>query len=132
MVNDLASLGMLFGGALLGMTLFVILLGFAVYIYQAIALMTIARKTRTKNGWLAFIPVANLYLMTQVAKAPWWTILLFLLVFIPMIGTFVVLFVYGWWWWKIAEARKMPGWLGILMVIPVVNLVVIGYIAWAK
>jgi hypothetical protein len=35
-------------------------------------------------------------------------------------------------WWKIAEAVKRPGWWGILLIIPIVNLVVIGLMAWGK
>jgi hypothetical protein len=31
----------------------------------------------------------------------------------------------------VAEARNKPNWWGILMIVPVVNLIVPGYLAWA-
>jgi hypothetical protein len=104
----------------------------AIYIYTALVLMTIAKKTNTPNPWLAWIPVANLYLMTRIAGVPWWTLLIVLFAgFIPFIGGLVSLVITIWWWWKIAEARKKPGWFGILMLIPIVNLVIMGVIAWS-
>jgi hypothetical protein len=34
-------------------------------------------------------------------------------------------------WMAIAEARKKPNWWGILTIVPVVQLIVPGYLAWA-
>ncbi len=117
-------------GLLAGFLVVALVIGIAVYIYMALALMTIAKKTKTPNGWLAWIPIANLYLMTQIAGVPAWTMLAFLLVIIPFIGGLAFMAVYIWWWWKIAEVRKKEGWLSILMIIPIVNLIIIGIIAW--
>ena len=103
----------------------------AVYVYMAWALMVIAQKTNTPNAWLAWIPIGNLYLMTQIAGVPWWTILVFLLLLIPLLNL-GVLAVYIWWWWKIAEKRGMPGWYGVLAAIPLLNLIFQGIIAWGK
>jgi len=115
-------------GAFIGLFLIIVILA---YVYFALALLTIAKKTKTKNEWLAWIPIANMYLMTQIAKVPWWTLLIVLFAgVIPYIGTLVAVGITVWWWWKIAEARKYPGWFGILMLIPLVNFVVIGIIAW--
>ena len=118
-------------GALAGaISLFVLLI---TYIYSSFALMTIAKKTKTKRAWLAWIPIANLYLMTQIAKVDWWTMLIVLFAsLIPIIGPLVSIAIIAWWWWKIAERTKKPEWLGLLMIIPVINLVVIGILAWAK
>ncbi|MEK6932582.1 MAG: hypothetical protein AABW56_02190 [Nanoarchaeota archaeon] len=115
-----------------GFLLAIIIIGIASYIYTALALMAIAQKTKTKNPWLAWIPIANLYLMTQIGKVPWWTILFLILAFIPFLGTIVAVALTIFLWWKIAEARKMEGWLGVLTVIPLVNWIVIGIIAWKK
>ena len=68
-----------------GMITFFIFIGTFSYIYTALALMTIAQKTKTKNPWLAWIPIANLYLMTQIGKVPWWTILFLILSFFPFL-----------------------------------------------
>ena len=103
--------------------LFVLLISIAAYIYQAIVLTTIAKKTKTKDEWLAWIPIAMIYLMTKIAKVSGWFTLLF---FVPVIN----LIVYVWLWWKIAEARQKPGWMALLMIIPIANLVIMGIIAW--
>ena len=115
-----------------GVFLFALIIGIAIYIYFAFALMAIAKKTKTPNGWLAFIPIANIYLMTQIAKLPGWYTLGILAIIIPVIGgiAFMVLFVY--FWWKIAEEIGKPAWWGILMIIPIVNLVMVGIMAWGK
>ena len=104
----------------------------AMYIYLAVALMTIAKKTKTPNGWLAFIPIANVYLMTQIAGLPAWYTLAVLLPIIPWLGSLAMLVAIVFFWWKIAEAIKRPGWWGVLVVVPIVNLVIIGIMAWGK
>lgn len=114
------------------MIVFVLLLGLAVYIYMSLALMKIAERTKTKDGWLAFIPFANIYLMTQIAKVPsWWTIGV-LLAFIPFIGGILLLILTTYLWWQIAERLKRPGWWALLLLIPIVNFVIIGIMAWGK
>ncbi len=100
------------------------------YVYGAICLMKIAGKTRTPNGWLAFIPIANLYLITQVAGVAWWTMFAFLLSFIPAVGSIAFMVVVVWWWWKICENVRKPGWWSLLMLIPIVNLIVLGILAF--
>ena len=116
-------------GAALMFALIVVL---AVYIYSALALMTIANKTKTKNSWLAFIPIANIYLMTQIAGLSGLWTLVILAGFIPVIGTMAVLAAMVYFWYLIAEKWKRPGWWGILFIIPIVNLVVMGILAWGK
>ncbi len=105
-----------------GTVFFVFLI--AGYIYASLAVMTIATKTNTPNGWLAWIPIANLFLMLQIARKPLWWLILFL---IPLVNIVILIMV----WMAIAEARHKPNWWGILMIVPLVNLVVPGYLAWA-
>ena len=119
-------------GALLAMATVFLLIFLAVYIYSALALMTIARRTKTPNGWLAWIPIVNTYLLVQMAKHPWWHIFALLLYMIPAVGQWAFLAVSAFWWWKIAESLKRDGWQGILMIIPIVNLVMLGVFAWSK
>ena len=111
--------------AFLGAFLYIFLIfAIALYVYHALALQVIADKTRTPNGWLAWIPIANLYLMAEIGKKPiWW----FLLCFVPIVNfVFIILL-----WVGVAEARQKPSWWGILIIVPVVNLIVPGYLAWA-
>src|SRR3989338_10369223 len=117
-------------GLLLGFLVFFIVLVIAIYIYMALALMKIANKTGTGNAWLAWIPVANIYLMTPIGGLPGWYTFGILLSFIPVFGTLLFLILFAYIWWKIAESISKPGWWGILMLIPIVNLVIIGMMAW--
>ncbi|MFC1955435.1 DUF5684 domain-containing protein [Chloroflexota bacterium] len=73
----------------------------AVYVWLALCLHIIANKTNTSNPWLAWIPIANFYLMCKVADKPgWWTILFF----IPLVNIVIAIIV----WMGIAEARNQP------------------------
>ncbi len=107
---------------------FVMIVGFlvfaALYVYAALTLQAIAKRTNTENGWLAWIPIANLILMLNIAKRPiWWIILCF----IPLVNLAILIIV----WMDIAVACKKPGWWGVLTIVPVANLVIIGMLAWA-
>ncbi len=94
------------------------------YVYTALALMTIATKTNTENGWLAWIPIANIILMLNIAKKPiWWIVLLL----IPLLN--IVMFIIV--WMGIAEARNKPSWWGILLIVPIIGIIVPGYLAWS-
>lgn len=100
-----------------------LLFGLALYVYFALALSTIATKTHTENAWLAWIPIANIVLMLNIAKKPIWWIILF---FIPLVSIVMAIIVFM----AIAEARGKPSWWGILIIVPLVGLIVPGYLAW--
>lgn len=104
--------------------LIVCILSLVFYVYNALALQTIAAKTNTENPWFAWIPILNIILMLNIAKKPIWWILLCL---IPLVN--IVIFVMV--WMGIAEARNKPNWWGILIIVPVANFIVPGYLAWS-
>ena len=119
--------------ALVGISILAaIILAIAVYVYCALALMAIANKKNIANPWLAFVPIGNVYLMTQIGKVSPFFTLGILAVAIPFIGAVAVAVLMAFIWWKIAEAIGRPGWWGILMVAPIVNFVIIGIMAWGK
>jgi hypothetical protein len=128
MANDFGML-MPFLGAALGVMALVFL---AFYIYGALALMYIAKRTDTANAWLAWIPIANLYLMLKIGKLHWAWIFVIFLPIIPLLGSLLMAVAMVYIWWKIAEARNKPGWWGILMLIPIVNLILMGILAWGE
>lgn len=111
-------------GILAGLTLIPLIIGLAIYVYFAICLMTIAKKTNTPNGWFAWIPILNVILMLQIAKRPVWWIILML---IPLVNIIVSIIV----WMDIAVARNKPNWIGILMIVPIANIIVPGYLAFS-
>ena len=112
-----------------------LIFGLGSYIYYAFAFMTIAKKTNYPTPAIAWIPgIGQLIISASVAKMHWWPILLILVGWIPFVGWIgmVVLAVYSViWTWKVCEARKKPGWWAILMLIPIVNFIMIGIVAWS-
>jgi hypothetical protein len=130
LVMTSAGLGML--GLAAGFLVVLIVVLIALYIYSALALMTIAKRINVEPAWLAWIPIANIYLMTKMAGVPWWTMLVILVSWIPLIGPLAMAAAMVWWFWKISEKRGKDGWWGILMIIPIANLVIMGILAWGK
>lgn len=121
------------------MMIWTIVIGLAVYVYVALALMTIAKKTNTPRGWMAWIPGANLWLMKDIAKAPLWSFFVaiagIVLAFIPsisIVGNLMMIAVIIWWAWLICPKMGRPEWWALLLLIPIVDLVVLWMMAWGK
>jgi len=98
--------------------------GLLSYLAWGIALYLIAKKTRTENPWMAWVPVLNLFLLVSIARLG---CLWVLALFVPCVGFFAAIYV----WWKICELRGKPGILSVLMLIPGVNLLVALYLGLA-
>ena len=66
-------------GALAGVALTTaIFISIGFYVYAALVWMTIARKLGYGKAWLAWIPIANIFLLPILAKKYWtWGFLLF-------------------------------------------------------
>lgn len=96
-----------------------------IYLFTAYCLMVIAEKTNTSRKWFAFIPILNFYLMCKIAgKSVWWVVLLL----IPLVNI-VALALVG---MKIAERLGKPRWIGLLLALPLLQLVSWGYLAFTK
>lgn len=106
------------------MMLFALVIGIAAYVYFALALQTIAKKTGAENAWWAWVPILQILLMLNIAGKPLWWIILF---FIPIVGIVMMIITFM----AVAEAVKKPSWWGILVIVPVFGLIVPGYLAWA-
>ena len=113
-------------GAMLAGVFFVIgaVIVLVLYVYMSVCLQTIAKKTNAENAWLAWIPIANIILMLNIARKPAWWILL---MFVPLVNIVIAVIV----WMEIAKARSKPEWWGILMIVPFANLVAPGYLAFS-
>jgi len=131
MANDFSLLTSLIG-ALAGL-FFLIVIG--LYVYTALAFMTIAKKLRYDKPWLAWIPVANLFLIPILAKKNWaWGF-----IFLVPIANIVFFFI---WMWNIYEQRKYPGWLSLVpllgfipfigIFVSLANLIILGFVAWKE
>ncbi len=131
-----------------------LLVSLIIHLLFAIPLFIIARNTETPLPWLAFIPLANQYLMTTVARQPLWTFIalfapsivgilagimmavspgLIIIALILMLISLVVVVVA---WWKIsmgmAEAVGATQLWGILMFIPCTSPIALIYFALMK
>lgn len=106
--------------------LYYLMLGVALifYIYFAIVLQAIARKTGTANGWWAWIPILQIVLSLNIARKPMWWIILCLVPFLNWVMLVLV-------WMEIAKVRNRPSWWGILLLVPIVNFVILGILAWS-
>ena len=131
MVQDI-FFGAMMGGLLAIFGIFIFVLLAALYIYTSLALMTVAKKNRTGPLWLAWIPVANVILMLKMAKLQWQWIFALLIGIIPIIGGALIMAGVVYVWWQICRHMHKPEWYAILMIVPFVNLVVLGYLAWGK
>ena len=111
-----------------GFFMVILVVAIALYIFMAVCLMKIAKKTNTPNGWFAWIPVLNVVLMLQIAKKPvWWIILLF----IPIVNmVWIVLQILV--WMAISRECGKEEWLGILIIVPVANIIIPAYLAFSK
>ena len=77
------------------------------YIFIALAYMAIARKLKSKKGFLAWIPYARYFLFPILAGWEWpWGFMQFA----PIANAVFACI----WNWKIFEKRKYPGWLLLL------------------
>ncbi|MEQ8224906.1 MAG: hypothetical protein ABRQ37_21480, partial [Candidatus Eremiobacterota bacterium] len=93
------------------------------YIYTGIVLMVIARKTGTAGGWMAWVPVASIVLMCNIALKPLWLVIPCLIPAVSIIP-FIML------WKAMAERRNKPGWVAFLLLVPVVQIFIPAYIAF--
>ncbi len=107
----------------------------AVYVYYAFAWMNIAKRMKYKNPWLAWIPIANLFLFPILAKKHWTYGFLLLIPIANLIFTII-------WFWKILELRGYKKELSLIYIgtiIPYLSsfawialFVVFGFLAWEK
>ena len=129
-----------------------LIFGLVIYVYLAAVLMTIANKTNTPYSWLAWIPVGNFFLIFMIARLKLWYLLIIALlsflstflmsggrsesilgilgIIIYVIFIIFTIIITTRCWWRIAKLRGRPGWVSLLLFLPIVNLVILGILAW--
>ncbi|MDD5269815.1 MAG: DUF5684 domain-containing protein [Candidatus Omnitrophica bacterium] len=95
-----------------------------VYVFSCLCLQLIARKTGTEPAWLAWIPVANMFLACKIGGLSYLWLLALLVPFVNMLVSIYI-------WYRISEARGKPGLLSLLLLVPVANFVFMGYLAFS-
>jgi hypothetical protein len=123
---------------LAGIAIILLIVFVAVYVYFSLVTMRLAKKTNTKYGWLAWIPIANFYLYSKMAGMHWWPIFLLVGMFIPYleIPALLAFTVFNFiWFWKILDKVNRPGWWVLLSIIPIAGwlifLILLGVAAWS-
>lgn len=110
------------------LVLFALGLGYA---YPSFCLMRIAQKASVESSWMAWVPVANAFLMCKIAGMSYLWLLGFLAAPIPLIGPFVVVGIMVYIWYNISLARNKPGWLGFITILPLGYWIVLSILAFA-
>jgi hypothetical protein len=90
------------------------LIAVALYAFFSYTLMVIGEKLNVPNAWLAWIPIANIWVMCRAAGKPGWWVLLF---FIPLVNL-----IFGIWViFAIPPRLNKSRWLGLLVFLPVLG-----------
>lgn len=125
----------IFAGVALLAIFFIFLFLVGYYVYSALAYQSIYRKSGHKRPWMAWIPVVSAIPALQLGGFHWAWIFLALGAIIPFVGFFAsiafgVLVIIS--MWRIFKKAGYKGALSLLLIIPIVNLVILGIVAWQK
>ena len=120
--------------ALVGGAMFVVIavssvVGLITYIYSSWALMVIGNRLNMENSWFAWVPILNLVMLAKIGDINPWTILL---VIIPVVNVFYLIYFSAVSSMKMTEKLGLDKYLGLLMFVPLVNYILMGYLAWGK
>ena len=118
----LGMFGLVFGGAML---VFALVAGLISYVYFSLTLMVTAKKLNMPKVWMAWVPIAQFFLLNNAAGLSSWMTLLWL---IPGVNIFYATYVYV----ILSEKRGFNKWLGLLVLVPVVSWIYMGYLAWGE
>jgi len=105
----------------------------AMYVYTSLCLMLISKKAGIGPAWLAWIPIGNIFLMFNIAGISYWIMLLLITVaFVPLVGLACWVIFSFYLSWQLAVSVNRSGWVGILMVVPLIGYIAMGYLAFSK
>lgn len=125
-MNNLSSSGQITTAHLSSGIFFFLLIFLAIYyVYIALCLFRIAKKTRTNRAWFAWVPILDILLSLRIARRPIWWIALY---FIPLFNLVFYILV----WMSISRRLGKPEWLGLFMIITPINLFIPGYLAFSQ
>lgn len=104
----------------------------ALYAYAAFCVQLIAKKTEVEPAWLAWVPVANFFLLCKIGGISYLWLLVLLISAVPLWGAVFLTLFWTYAWYKIAIACNKPGWLGLLSIIPFAGIFILPYLAFSK
>ncbi len=100
------------------------LIGFAVlWVVCCFPVYMIARRLGHGLPWAAFIPFVNVWLLCELADREWYWVIGLLF---PIVGLLLLALLMM----DIAKQMDQPEWIGGLVILPVVNLLMLYYLAF--
>jgi hypothetical protein len=107
-----------------------VLIWLAFYVYFAYCLMKMADRLGVENGWFAFIPFLNLWLLTEMGDrdSSWFIIMLIFSFCCGIVTAVMVILILM----DVAEKLGFESWWGILLIIPIFNLYVAYKLAFTE
>lgn len=118
---------------------FMLLIVLAGYIYVSLCLYLIAKKTAIPHPWMAWIPLVNLWTFVAAAGREWWWLAIIaalsalsLISVVGIIFGLLNLAAIIYLWICITENVGKNKWLGLLMLVPIVNLIFLAILAFSK
>jgi hypothetical protein len=133
-----------------GNAIFILSFALSIFInlYLALCIYLIARKTGVSYAWMAFVPLLNILPLFGAAGYRWHVVFVVILavvisllpsLFLPQLAliiTFVMaiaLFIFFInLWMKICDNLGTSKWLGLLIIIPFINIFLPSYLAFKK
>ncbi len=107
------------GGAAWGVILGSLLAAIVFYVISAWLLYRIGKRFNYANSWYAWVPILNLWMMTELAgRDITFFVIMLLGTFLCGIVGLVMMIIL---WMDIAGKCGKERWYGILMIIPIVN-----------
>lgn len=103
----------------------IFLVWIAIYFYFTFAQYKIAQKVGHESPWMAFIPIVNIWQLIQMASKPGHWMFLLLIPFVNIYCFFVL-------WMETAKAVHHPPIWGALTLVPVINFISIGILAFGN
>jgi hypothetical protein len=117
----LSAIGLVGPGLILALAGVLLLL----YLFHCYCCMLICRKTGNPTGILVWLPVLQLFpLLRAASMSGWW----FLAYFVPVLNLVAQIL----WSLNIAKARGKSVWIGILLLLPVINLFAFLHLAFSN
>ncbi|PKQ27985.1 MAG: hypothetical protein CVT63_05160 [Candidatus Anoxymicrobium japonicum] len=117
-------------GMSVGLFLVIMLLALAMYVFSAFCMMKMADRLGVENGWFAFVPFLNLWLLCKMGdRENSWFIIMLICQFCCGIVTAVMSIMIL---MDVAEKLGFERWWGILIIIPIFNFYVLYKLAFTE
>jgi hypothetical protein len=96
-----------------------------IWVYTSFCFQRIAQKSKTDMDWLAWVPIANTYLMCKMTRTSGWWVLL---ICVPYIGMIFLLILLS----RVPKCLGIKGASRFLILVPFFNFIYLGYLAFRK